>query len=126
MAITASTAQVAAQPTQNTPFSSTVTATPLLVNGASIGPSVIQQATADELTFIGILTGTLTADSSVEIQVSHNGTNYGTVYTFTNAQITNPRGFAASVKVGVGNYFRIQFIAGTTTGGNGVTVRFRN
>jgi hypothetical protein len=86
-----------------------------------------QQATADEITFVGILSGTLQSDSTVEIQVSQNGTNYGAMYTFTNAQIQNSRGFAAVVKVGIGNYFRIQFVAGSTTGGgNGVTVRFRN
>jgi len=127
MSITASSAQLAAQPVQSTPPSITVTSTGLLINGASIGPGVVQQATADEITFIGNPTGTLGADSIVEIQISHSGTNYGVAHTFTNAQIANIRGFAATVKVGVGNYFRIQFVAGTTTGGgNGVTVRFRN
>ncbi len=127
MPITASSAQLAAQPTQTTPQSTTVTNTGLLINGASIGPATPPQATADEMTFVGILSGTLQADSTVEIQISTNGTNYGAVHTFTNAQIQNTRGFAAVVKVGVGNYFRVQFVAGTTTGaGNGVTVRFRN
>ena len=126
MPITASSAQLAAQPIQSTAQSTSVTATNLLVNGASIGPGAPQQATADDLTFVGILTGTLTADAVCEIQVSCNGTNYGAVHTFTNAQITNPRGFAAIVRVGAGNFFRVQFVAGTTTGANGVTVRFRN
>jgi hypothetical protein len=127
MAFTASSAQQAALPTQTTAPSTTVTSTGLLINGASIGPATPQQATADEITFVGILSGTLQSDSTVEIQVSQNGTNYGAMYTFTNAQIQNSRGFAAVVKVGIGNYFRIQFVAGSTTGGgNGVTVRFRN
>lgn len=127
MPITSSTAQLATQPVQTTPPSVTVTSTGLLINGASIGPSTPPQATADEITFVGILSGTLQSDSTVEIQISTNGTNYGAVYTFSNAQIQNARGFAAVVKVGVGNYFRVQFVAGTTTGGgNGVTVRYRN
>lgn len=126
MPITASSAQLAAQPVQSTPPSATVTATNLLINGASIGPATPQQATADDVSFVGILTGTLTADCVCEIQISPNGTNYGAVHTFSNAQITNPRGFAAVVKVGQGNFFRVQFVAGTTTGSNGVTVRFRN
>jgi len=127
MPFTASSGQQAALPTQTTAPSTTVTNTGLLINGASIGPVTPQQATADEITFVGILSGTLQSDSTVEIQVSQNGTNYGAMYTFTNAQIQNSRGFAAVVKVGIGNYFRIQFVAGSTTGGgNGVTVRFRN
>lgn len=127
MPFTASAGQQAALPTQTTPQSTTVTNTGLLINGASIGPSTPPQATADEITFVGILSGTLQSDSTVEIQISTNGTNYGAVRIFTNAEIQNTRGFAGVVKVGVGNYFRVQFVAGTTTGGgNGVTVRFRN
>lgn len=126
MSFTASSGQQAALPTQTTAQSTTVTATALLINGGSIGPATPQQASADEISFVGTLTGSLSADCTCEIQISPNGTNYGAVHTFTNAQITNPRGFAAVVKVGVGNYFRIQFVAGTTTGSNGVSVRFRN
>lgn len=126
MPITASSAQLAAQTVQSTTTSTTVTSSGLLVNGSSIGPATPQQATSDDVSFVGILTGTLSGDAVCEIQVSPNGTNYGAVHTFTNAQITNPRGFAAVVKVGVGNFFRVQFVAGTTTGSNGVTVRFRN
>lgn len=127
MPFAASSGQVAALPIQTTAQSLTVTSTGLLINGASIGPTTEPVATADEITFVGILTGTLSGDCSVEIQVSQNDVNYGAIYTFTNAQITNTRGFAAVVKVGAGNYFRVQFVAGTTTGGgNGVTVRFRN
>lgn len=127
MTITASAAQVNATPVQTQPTSTTVTATPLLINGASIGPSVIQQATADEILFVSQPSGTIQADSVVEIQVSPNNVNFGAVHTFTNAQIVSTRGAAAVVKVGVGNWFRVQFVAGSTTGaGNGVTVRFRN
>ena len=127
MPFTASTGQQAALPVQTTPQSSTVTNTGLRINGGSIGPSPVQTATADEITFIGQKSGTIQSDSLVEVQVSNNGTNYGVVYTFTNAQIQNALGFAAVVKVGIGNFFRIQFIAGTTTGGgNGIQVRFKN
>lgn len=118
--------QQAALPVQSTAQSTTVTATALLINGGSIGPAVIQQANADEIVFVGQPAGTLSNDCICEIQTSLNGVNYGVVHTFTNAQIVNTRGFAASVKVGAGNFFRIQFVAGTTTGSNGVQVRFRN
>lgn len=127
MSFTASSGQQAALPTQTTPQSTTVTATATLINGSSIGPSPVQQATADEITFVGSPVGTLSNDCTCEIQISPNGVNYGVAHSWTNAQITNTRGFASVVKVGAGNYFRIQFIAGTTTGGgNGVQVRFRN
>lgn len=127
MPITASSAQLAAQPVQTTTPSTTVTNTGLLINGASIGPGVVQQATADEITFIGQKSGTLSNDCVCDIQVSNNGTNYGVIHTFTNAQINHAAGFAATVKIGAGNHFRVQFVAGTTTGGgNGVQVRFRN
>ena len=127
MPITASTAQLSAQPVQASPQSTTVTATGLLISGASIGPSVVQQATADEILFVIQPQGTLTGDCTVTVQVSHNGSNYGIFKTFTNAQIVAQPGYAETLKIGVGNYFRVQFVAGTTTGGgNGVNVRFRN
>ena len=128
MTFSASSGQQAALPVQTTPQSTTVTNSGLLINGNSLYPtSNYPQATGDEVTFVGIASGTIQADSTFEVQISQNGTNFGAVKIFTNAEIINPRGFAAVVKVGVGNYFRVQFIAGTTTGGgNGVTVRYRN
>jgi len=127
MSITASSAQLAAQPVQTSPQSATVTATGLLISGASIGPSVVQTATADELLIISQPSGTLSGDCTIDVQVSHNGSNYGIIKTFTNAETVRATGIAAIVKIGIGNYFRVQFVAGTTTGaGNGVNVRFRN
>jgi len=127
MSITASSAQLAAQPVQASPQSSTVTATGLLISGASIGPSVVQQATADEILFVSQPQGTLSGDCTVTVQVSHNGSNYGIMKTFANADVVKQPGHSEVLKIGVGNYFRVQFVAGTTTGGgNGVNVRFRN
>lgn len=127
MAFTASTGQQAAMPVQTTPSSTTITSSGLLISGASLAPATPVPATADEITFVGIQSGTIQSDSTFEVQISTNGTNYGTVKSFTNAEIVQTRGFASVVKVGLGNYFRVQFIAASTTGaGNGVTVRWRN
>lgn len=125
MPFTASSGQVAATPTQTTPPSTTVVSSGLLISGATFGAA--QVATADEITFVGIGSGTLSNDCTLQVQVSVNGgTNYGVAHTFTNAQLTAADGYAATVKVGLGNTFRVRFVPGTTTGaGNGVTTRWR-
>lgn len=125
MTITASTAQLGGTPVTSTGQSTTVTTTGILINGASFSPSYT--ANADEIVLVSNPSGTLSGDCSVQIQVAANTSNFGVIDTFTNAQIVSSDGFAKSVRVGLGNTFRVRFVAGTTSGaGNGVSVRFRN
>lgn len=126
MSISASSAQIAAQPVQTTPSSTTVVSTGGLFNGGAF--SSVYNATADELLFAMNPAGTLSNDCTLQLQISVNGSNYAVLRTFTNAEITAADGFASAVKIGMGMQFRFRFIPGTTAANsaNNVTVRFKN
>ncbi len=126
MTMTASSAQLAAQPIQNTTTSSTVVSTGGLFNGGSF--SSVYYATGDEIVFAMNPAGTLSNDCTLQLQISINGSNYAVLRTFTNAEITAADGFAAPVKLGVNTQFRFRFVPGTTAANaaNNVTVRFKN
>ena len=125
MTFTASAGSLNATQTQATTPSSTAVVTALLINGGSISPSgSFYTATADEILFTCTPTGSLTADCTAELQVTVMSGVVQVLKTWTNAQIV--AGFADLVRVGLGTQFRLQFKAGTTTGSNGITFRFRN
>ncbi|MEN9885623.1 MAG: hypothetical protein RL758_201 [Pseudomonadota bacterium] len=125
MTFTASAGSINATQTQAVTQSSTAIVTPLLINGGSISPSgTFYTASADEILLTCTPTGTLSGDSTAELQVTVASGVVQVLKSWTNAQIV--AGFAEIVRVGLGTQFRLQFKAGTTTGANGVTFRFRN
>lgn len=125
MTFTASAGSLNATQTQATTPSATATTTALLVNGGSIAPSgTFYTASADEIMFTCSPTGTLSGDCTAELQVTVTSGAVQVLKTWTNSQIV--AGFADLVRVGLGTQFRLQFKAGTTTGSNGITFRFRN
>jgi len=120
MAITASTAQVAAQPTQ-------VGGTPTLSAQFSLTSSATTHAgVALASQLVGFQSrpfGALTGDCSLQLQVSiDGGTNYSIFKTYTNAQIVSSSGLHDTVSL-KGTHWRFVLLPGTMTGANGVNVR---
>lgn len=121
MTITASAAQIGAQPVQQSTLSSTIFAD-ILSQSATIGTARV--SSAERIVFAPSLFGTLTADCTAVVEVSVNGSSFCPIATWTNAELQ--ANTAKVVEVTANMTFRTRLLPGTMTGSNGINLRYKN